>query len=197
MLTARNRNGQGVVSEQWSDYKPKQNPTPLQEDCFVNGTDNATTDKHFLWFLFPLLLRVFQSSTPCTFIALFSGVNSLLTLFEQLKSKGRSSVLTSQPSWCCWYWWRLIYKLDCALSSEFSLICTILPLFTHSKCSYSFKSLKPVILTSTQAFTELFEGKAGLAIFWQRIFICTSLQKQNNFHFLQNNPYVHSCVCAI
>lgn len=89
------------------------------------------------------------------------------------------------------------YKLDCALSSEFSLIYGILPLFTHSKGSYNFKSLKPVILTPKQAFTEPLEGKAGLEIFLQYIFKCTSLQKQNNFHFLQNNTYVHFCVCVI
>lgn len=68
------------------------------------------------------------------------------------------------------YWWRLTNKLDCAPSSEFSLIYGILPLFTHSKGSYNFKSLKPIILTPKQTFTELFEGKAGLEIFLTKYF---------------------------
>lgn len=121
--------------------------------------------------------------------------NSLLSLFGQ----------GEEEEWCPGSVWQLMLllwgeincKLDCAPSSEFSLIYGILPLFTHSKGSYNFKSLKPAILTPKQALTEVPEGKAGLEIFWQCIFNCSSLQKQNNFHFLQNNPYVRFCVCAI
>lgn len=118
--------------------------------------------------------------------------NSLLSLFGQGEE---------EEWWPGWVWQLMLLlwgeincKLDCAPSSEFSLIYRILPLFTHSKGSYNFKS---AILTPKQALTELPEGKVGLEIFWQCIFNCSSLQKQNNFHFLLNNPYVHFCVCAI
>lgn len=166
--------------------------TKLHETEQTMQPQNNTSSIFFM-----LLLYVLQSSriTQYTFFALFSGVIAYFLYSNNFN--GRSSVLTQSDSWCCFYWWRLTYKLDCAPSSEFSLIYGILPLFTHSKVSYNFKSLKPVILTPKQAFTELFEGKAGFEIFWQHIFKCTSLQKQNNFHFLQNNPYVHFCVYAI
>lgn len=122
--------------------------------------------------------------------------NSLLSLFGQAEEEegypGRVWQLM------LFLWGEINCKLDCAPSSEFSLIYRILPLFTHSKGSYNFKSLKPAILTPKHALTELPEGKVALEIFfWQCIFNCSSLQKQNNFHFLQNNPYVHFCVHAI
>lgn len=105
--------------------------------------------------------------------------NSQLSLFGQ----------GEEEEWCPGWVWQLMLllwgeincKLDCAPSSEFSLIYGILPLFTHSKGSYNFNSLKPAILTPKQALTELPEGKVGLEIFWQCIFNCSSLQKQTTF----------------
>lgn len=95
--------------------------------------------------------------------------NSLLSLFGQAEEEEGCPGRVWQLMLLLWG--EINCKLDCAPSSEFSLIYRILPLFTHSKGSYNFKSLKPAILTPKHALTELPEGKVALEIFFDNVFL--------------------------
>lgn len=160
----------GCQSNGLSIKKTQKNPqktAPLQEDSIsmrLNRLNHLrSTFLLFLSFSTTALcaskLRNHRIHLPCPPLR----CNSLLSLFGQAE----------EEEWCPGSVWQLMLllwgeincKLDCAPSSEFSLIYGILPLFTHSKGSYNFKSLKPAILTPKQALTELPEGKVGLEIF--------------------------------
>lgn len=140
-----------------------QKTTPLQEDSVstrlnrLNHLRSTLPLFHYSSVCFKA--QESQNPLPCPPLR----CNSLLSLFGQGEEEEWS------PGWV-WQlmlllWGEINCKLDCAPSSEFSLIYGILPLFTHSKGSYNFNSLKPAILTPKQALTELPEGKVGLEIF--------------------------------
>lgn len=173
-MTSRHGNGLGgswaVRAMALVSKKPQTNPqktTPLQEDSVsmrLNRLNHLrSTLPLFLLFSTTALcaskLRNHRIHLPCPPLR----CSSLLSLFGQ----------GEEEEWCPALVWQLMLllwgeincKLDCAPSSEFSLIYGILPLFTHSKGSYNFKSLKPAILTPKQALPELPEGKVGLEIF--------------------------------
>lgn len=156
----------GCQSNGFRIKKTQMNPqktTPLWEDS-VSMRLNHLRSTLPLFLLFPsssvcLKAQDHRMHLPCPALR----CNSPLSLFGQGEEE------EWRPGWV-WQlmlllWGEINCKLDCAPSSECSLISRILPLFTHSKGSYNFKSLKHAILTPKQALTELPEGKVGLEIF--------------------------------